>query len=144
MRGKIKDFLLELCIVYTIISVTGAIVNIITGTETNNLNVLVMFVTCTVATIILFLHKLFDRFSPLFMIVAQYVIACAAVGLILLIISVTISPITPRGWFEFYRSFTIPYIFFAGFYYYRVFSETKKQDELIHRIQEKAKEEQAD
>ncbi len=144
MRGKIGSFLMELCCVYTIISVGGAVVNIITGTETNNLNVLVMFVTCTVATFVLFLHKLFDRFSPLFMIIAQYLIACVAVGLILLIISVTISPITPKGWFEFYRSFTIPYIFFAGFYYYRVFSETKKQNDLIHQIQEKSKEKQAD
>ena len=33
-----------------------------------------MFITCTVATFVLFLHKLFDRFSPLFMIIAQYVI----------------------------------------------------------------------
>ena len=144
MREKIKEFLLELCCVYTIISVTGAVTNLILGTETNNLNTLVMFITCTVATFVLFLHKLFDRFSPLFMIIAQYVIACAAVGLILLIISVTISSISPKGWFEFYRSFTIPYIFFAAFYYYRVFSETKKQDVLIRQIQEKAKEDPAD
>lgn len=141
MREKIKEFLLELCCVYTIISVVGAVTNMILGTETNNLNVLVMFVTCTAATFVLFLHKLFDRFSPLFMIIAQYVIACAVVGLILLIVSVTISPISAKGWFEFYRSFTIPYILFAGFYYYRVFSETKKQDNLIRQIQEKAKEE---
>ncbi len=133
--GKVKGFLLELCCAYTFVSVLGAIVNILAGTETNNINVLVMFATCTIATFVLFLHKIFDNFSPLFMMVAQYLIACVLIGGMLLLISVFVSPITPKGWFEFFRSFTIPYIFLAGLYYYRVFSETKKQDALIKEIQ---------
>ena len=133
--GKVKGFLLELCCVYTFVSVLGAIVNILAGTETNNINVLVMFATCTIATFVLFLHKLFDNFSPLFMMVAQYLIACVLIGGMLLLISAFVSPITPKGWFEFFRSFTIPYIFLAGLYYYRVFTETKKQDALIKEIQ---------
>ena len=120
-------------------SVIGAIVNIIAGTETNNINVLVMFATCAIATFVLFLHKLFDSVSPLLMIIVQYLVACALVGLMLWLVSVFISPISPKGWFEFYRSFTIPYIFLAGFFYYRVFSETKKQDKLIQEIKENNK-----
>jgi hypothetical protein len=137
MTEKIKAYLLELCCVYSIMSVIGAIVNIIAGTETNNINVLVMFATCAIATFVLFLHKLFDSVSPLVMIIVQYLVACVLVGLMLWLVSVFISPITPQGWFEFYRSFTIPYIFLAGFYYYRVFSEAKKQNKLIREIQEK-------
>ena len=53
----------------------------------------------------------------------------------LFLLSTFVEPISPKGWFEYYRSFTIPYIFLAGFYYYRVFSETKKQAELIREIQ---------
>ena len=137
MTEKIKAYLLELCCVYSIMSVIGAIVNIIAGTETNNINVLVMFATCAIATFVLFLHRLFDSVSPLVMIIVQYLVACVLVGLMLWLVSVFISPITPQGWFEFYRSFTIPYIFLAGFYYYRVFSEAKKQNKLIREIQEK-------
>ena len=137
MTEKIKAYILELCCVYSIMSVIGAIVNIIAGTETNNINVLVMFATCAIATFVLFLHKLFDSVSPLVMIIVQYLVACVLVGLMLWLVSVFISPITPQGWFEFYRSFTIPYIFLAGFYYYRVFSEAKKQNKLIREIQEK-------
>ena len=136
MTGKIKEYVLEVCCVYTLMSVVGAIVNIIAGTETNNINVLVMFATCAIATLVLFLHKLFDSVSPLVMMIVQYLIACALVGIMLWLVSTFISPITPKGWFEFYRSFTIPYIFLAGFYYYRVFSETKKQDKLIQEIKE--------
>ncbi|MCR5502774.1 MAG: hypothetical protein K6F53_07180 [Lachnospiraceae bacterium] len=134
--AKTKEYALELCCVYTFLSVTGAIINIIAGTETGNLNVLVMFATCAIGTFVLFLHKLFDRFSPLFMIVAQYLIACALIGLMLLLIHLFVDAISLRGLFEFYRSFTIPYIFLAGFYYYRVFSETRKQAELIREIQQ--------
>ena len=136
MAGKIKEYILEVCCVFTLMSVIGAIVNIIAGTETNNINVIVMFATCAIATLVLFLHKLFDNVSPLVMIIVQYLVACALVGLMLWLISMFVSPITPKGWFEFYRSFTIPYIFLAGFYYYRVFSETKKQDKLIQEIRE--------
>jgi len=139
MTGKFKEYVLEVCCVFTLMSVIGAVVNIIAGTETNNINVLVMFATCAIATFVLFLHKLFDSVSPLVMIIVQYLVACALVGLMLWLISMFISPITPKGWFEFYRSFTIPYIFLAGFYYYRVFSETKKQDKLIQEIKENNK-----
>ena len=139
MTAKIKEYILEVCCVFTLMSVIGAIVNIIAGTETNNINVIVMFATCAIATLVLFLHKLFDNVSPLVMIIVQYLVACALVGLMLWLISMFISPITPKGWFEFYRSFTIPYIFLAGFYYYRVFSETKKQDKLIQEIKENNK-----
>ena len=139
MAGKIKEYILEVCCIFTLMSVIGAIVNIIAGTETNNINVIVMFATCAIATLVLFLHKLFDNVSPLVMIIVQYLVACALVGLMLWLISMFVSPITPKGWFEFYRSFTIPYIFLAGFYYYRVFSETKKQDKLIREIRENNK-----
>lgn len=139
MTGKFKEYVLEVCCVFTLMSVLGAVVNLIAGTETNNINVLVMFATCAIATFVLFLHKLFDSVSPLVMIIVQYLVACALVGLMLWLVSIFISPITPKGWFEFYRSFTIPYIFLAGFYYYRVFSETKKQDKLIQEIRENNK-----
>ena len=139
MTGKFKEYVLEVCCVFTLMSVIGAIVNIIAGTETNNINVLVMFATCAIATFVLFLHKLFDSVSPLLMIIVQYLVACALIGLMLWLVSVFISPISPKGWFEFYRSFTIPYIFLAGFFYYRVFSETKKQDKLIQEIRENNK-----
>ena len=136
-RSRFVQYLIEMCCVYTIISVAGAIVNIIAGTQTNNVNVLVMFATCVIATFVLYMHKLFDNVSPLVMIIVQFLVACALIGLMLLGISLFIEqPISARGWFEFYRSFTIPYIIFAAFYYYRVFAEARKQSELIRQLQQ--------
>ncbi|MBP5491652.1 MAG: hypothetical protein J6Y08_02285 [Clostridiales bacterium] len=135
---RAKQYIVELCCVYTLMSVLGAIVNIIAGTQTNNANVLVMFATCAIAAFVLYLHKLFDSVSPLVMIIVQYLIACGLCAVLLLVIQKVFNQtVTAKGWFEYYRSFTIPYIVLAALYYYRVFSETKKQDELIRQIQQK-------
>ena len=72
------------------------------------------------------------------MILVQYLVACGLLGILLFMLSNFVEAVTPRGWFEYYRSFTIPYIFLAGLYYYRLFSETKNQDELIKEIQQQA------
>ncbi len=139
MREKVITFLLELCCVYTLVSVGGAIANMILGTETNNLNVLVMFMTCFIGTLVLNLHKLFDGVSPLLMIIVQYLAACVLCAVMILIVGfIEGESVSPKGWYEFYRSFTIPYVILAGYYYYRVFSDTKKQDDLIKEIQENA------
>lgn len=139
MREKVITFLLELCCVYTLVSVGGAIANMILGTQTNNLNVLVMFMTCFIGTLVLNLHKLFDGVSPLLMIIVQYLAACVLCAVMILIVGfIEGESVSPKGWYEFYRSFTIPYVILAGYYYYRVFSDTKKQDDLIKEIQENA------
>lgn len=132
-----KNFLINLCCVYTIVSVSGALVNMIAGTQTNNFNVLFMFATCAIATFVLSLHKCFESLSPLVMILLQYLIACVLCGALILALHVFYEPTSWQGVFEFYRSFTIPYVILAGFYYYSVFKETKEQNALIRELQER-------
>ena len=134
MKDFIKSYLLELCCSYTIISVIGAIINIVSGYQTNNANVVMMFIFCNIALFVLSIHKLFDAFSPLAMIIIQYVLALVLIFLVIFITSF-IEPVSPRGWFEFFRSFTIPYIIGAALYYYKIFKETKDQNEMIKEIQ---------
>ena len=134
MKDFIKYYLLELCCSYTIISVIGAIINIVLGYQTNNANVVMMFIFCNIAVFVLSIHKLFDAFSPLAMIIMQYVLALLLIFLVIFITSF-IEPVSPRGWFEFFRSFTIPYIIGAALYYYKIFKETKDQNEMIKEIQ---------
>lgn len=138
MREYVKETLLELCCSYTVISVVGAITNFFYGSETSNANVIAMFVFCSIAVFVLSLHKLLTRFSPLVMILIQFVLSLGLCCLVVFIMSL-IEPISPRGWFEFIRSFVIVYILGAGYYYYRVFKDTKKQSDLIKEIQEKNK-----
>ena len=134
MKDYIKSYLLDLCCSYTIISVIGAIINIISGYQTNNANVVMMFIFCNIAVFVLSIHKFFEAFSPLAMIIIQYILALVLIFLVIFIASF-IEPVSPRGWFEFFRSFTIPYIIGAALYYYKIFKETKEQDEMIKEIQ---------
>ena len=135
MKDFIKSYLLELCCSYTIVSVAGAFINMAMGTETNNANVVLMFIFCNIAVFVLSIHKFFEKLSPLAMIIIQYVVALALCTGAILIATLFWGPVTPRGWFEFFRSFTIPYIIGAALYYYRLYREAKDQDEMIKEIQ---------
>ena len=138
MKEFIKNYLLELCCSYTIVSVAGALINMIMGTETNNANVVMMFIFCNIAVFVLSIHKFFEKLSPLAMMIIQYVVALALCKVASLIATLFWGPVTPRGWFEFFRSFTIPYIIGAALYYYRLWDDARKQQELIKEIQEQA------
>ena len=142
MLARLKQYLVEVCCVYALVSVAGAVIDQIAGFETNNINAMVMFVLCLIGTFVLYLHKLFDNFSPLFMIVVQYLAACGLSALFIWIVSFFAGPVSAHSWFELWRSFTIPYVILAALYYWRVFSEAKKQDKLIQEIKENNKTEQ--
>ena len=134
MKTYLKTLILYICLSYTMVSVSCAVVNIITGTETGNSNTLIMFGLCVIASFVLSLNKLFDEFSPLAMIILQYVIVILLCGGFLFVLSL-FDPISPKGWFEYFRSFTIPYIIIAAMYYYSLYNEAKNQERMIKEIQ---------
>ena len=137
MKKYFKNLALMIFMSYTVVSVSAAIINIIFGGQTNNMNELMMFVICIIASVVLSLHGLFDSVSPLAMMVIQYLLACVLIAVMLLIVS-RFDTITLQGWLDLYRSFTIPYVFLAGVYYYSVFADTKKKDSLIKDLQKRA------
>ena len=134
MKKYFKNLAIMIFMSYTMVSVSGVIINMIFGGQTNNLNELMMFAICVIASEVLSLHGLFDGVSPLAMMVIQYLVACALIAVMLLILSQFVI-ISPQGWVDLYRSFTIPYIILAGIYYYSVFADTKKNDSLIKDLQ---------
>lgn len=71
MKSKLKELGIMIGCTYTCVSVGGAVVNIIGGTETNNVNVLVMFWFVTIACSVLSLYMFFSNFSPLLVIMIQ-------------------------------------------------------------------------
>ncbi len=135
LKNYLKLLGLMICVSYTFVSVSGVIINIISGSQINNFNALLMFFTCVIASVVLSFHRLFDNVSPLMMMVFQYLIACALIAVMLFVINL-FDEVTLKGCFEFYRSFTIPYMILAGFYYFSVFADAKKDNDLIKEIQE--------
>ena len=133
-----NEILLTICVCYTIISACGAIVNMLMGGETNNLNTLSMLVFTSIAVLILYMHQLFERISPLLMIVIQYVIALGLVMLYVFLVGL-VEPVAERGYRDIFISFTVPYIIGAVVYYISVFKQARQQDALLQEIKEKSK-----
>ena len=67
MKEYFKTLLLYICISFTMVSVSGAVVNIIGGTGTSNSNTLIMFGLCVIASFVLSLNKLFDCVAAFFL-----------------------------------------------------------------------------
>ena len=138
MKNKIKEIGKYICITYTILSVVGAIINEATGSNPGNLNNVFMFLFTTIAVIVLYLYKIFTKWSPLTVILVQYLSALALVLLLCVGVGALSHSKVNRYW-EIVVSFSIPYWIGAAFFYIEVFRETKRQNELIKELQERAK-----
>ncbi len=136
MKDFIKSYLLELCCSYTFVSVVGAFINMLAGTQTSNLNVLMMFIFCNIAVFVLSIHKFFENLSPLAMILIQYVLALGLCFLVVFFVSF-FEPVSSGGWYELFRSFTIPYVIGAALYYFGLWTDARHQQALLSEIQER-------
>lgn len=136
---KASETFITICVSYTIISILGTIINMLSGHQASHLNVLSMFVFTSIAVLVLFMHRLFENLSPLMMMVIQYVIAMGLVFLYVFIIGL-FDPVADGGYWDIFRSFTIPYIIGAAVYYVSVFQEAKKQNAMLQEIKENRKE----
>lgn len=135
MKAKLKELGVMIGCSYTCISIGGAIANIIAGTETNNENVLIMFWLVTIACSVLSLYKFFSNFSPLLIIIIQYIITIVLVMGSAMVINI-FSPISPGGFKSYFLSFTIPYIILVSVFYIDIFRSTKKQNDILKEIQQ--------
>ena len=129
---------ITICISYTIISIINALINLLNGNSTgSHENSIMMLLWTSIAVFILSIHHLFDEWSPIFMIIIQYVIAMGLVFLSIFLISL-FSEIHVDAYKDAFTSFTWPYIIGAGFYYISLFRSAARQNKLLSEIQEKA------
>lgn len=128
-----NEILLTICVSYTLISIGTTILNMFAGSETNNMNTISMLVFTSIAVLVLYTHQIFDKVSPLVMIVIQYVIALGLVMLYVFIVGL-FDPVAEGGYRDIFVSFTIPYVIGALVYYISVFYQAQQQDALLQEI----------
>ena len=128
-----NEILLTICVSYTLISIGTTILNMLAGSETNNMNTISMLVFTSIAVLVLYTHQIFDKVSPLVMIVIQYVIALGLVMLYVFIVGL-FDPGAEGGYRDIFVSFTIPYVIGALVYYISVFYQAQQQDALLQEI----------
>lgn len=134
MKNKWKELALVICVSYTILSMVAAIVNTIAGSQTSNANAIMMLILTTISVSVLYLYQLLDRFSPLFTITLQYLIALMLAGIALFIWNL-FDEISGNGYLDFFVSFTVFYAIGAVIFYVMTYLETKKMNELLQDIQ---------
>ena len=134
MKNKWKEIALVICVSYTILSMVAAIVNTIAGTQTSNANAIMMLILTTISVSVLYLYQLLDRFSPIFTITLQYLIALVLAGIALFIWNL-FDEISGNGYLDFFVSFTVFYAIGAVIFYVMTYLETKKMNELLQDIQ---------
>ncbi len=127
-----------ICITYTVVSVTSTIFEIISKREMNptQLNMFLFLILSILGVGVLSQHYRFERFSPLSMIILQYVIAVAIIVISLWIASFFVD-IHPDGYKDMTLSFSIPYIIGAVIYYICLRFEVRKQNRLLINIKKK-------
>ena len=134
MKNKWKEIALVICVSYTVLSMVAAIVNTIAGTQASNANTVMMLILTTISVSVLYLYQLLDRFSPIFTITLQYLIALVLAGIALFIWNL-FDKISGNGYLDFFVSFTVFYTIGAVVFYVMTYLETKKMNELLQDIQ---------
>lgn len=127
-----------ICITYTLVSVISSIFEIIYKSEMNptQLNMFLFLILSILGVGVLSQHYRFERFSPLTMIILQYVIAVAVIVISLWTASFFVD-IHPDGYKDMTLSFSIPYFIGAVIYYVCLRLEVKEQNRLLRNIKEK-------
>ena len=132
-----KNVIPIICITYTVISIGYTIFEIIINGKMNptQLNIFLFLVLSMLGVAVLSQHYRFNRFSPLAMIVMQYMIAEIIILASLKIASFFVD-IHPDGYRDMTLSFSVPYLIGALIYYICLRLEVKKQNQLLRIIKE--------
>ncbi|MBQ8247960.1 MAG: hypothetical protein IJZ42_12590 [Lachnospiraceae bacterium] len=133
----IKEYLLSVCVVYTILALTKVLIEGIGG-KTDPYYVMnfgIVFVITCYAAFILFMHRIFHKVPLLFVMIGQYVLVIGGVMAGIFIMS-KFMEVSSAAYRDMFIQITLPYIVFAGIYYIAYFREIKKANEIIKAIKE--------
>lgn len=135
-----KNIIPVICITYTIMSISLTIFEILVNGKMNptQLNIFLFLILSVLGVAVLSQHYRFERFSPLAMIVMQYVIAVLVILISLKTASFFVD-IHPDGYKDMTLSFSVPYGIGALIYYIALKVEVKKQNELLENIKKNRK-----
>lgn len=130
-----KNIIPTICITYTIVSITLTMFEIFVKGEINptQLNIFLFLLLSILGVGILSQHYRLEKFSPLAMIIIQYLAAAAMILLSLKAASYFVD-IHPNGYRDMIISFSIPYAIGAVIYYICIRLEVRKQNRILEKI----------
>ena len=135
-----KNVFPVVCMTYTVISITLAVLEVLETREMNptQLNMFLCLLLSILGVLVLSQHYRLERFSPLAMVIIQYVIAVAVILISLKAASYS-TDIHPDGYRDMILSFSIPYFIGAVVYYISLMLEVRKQNRILENIKKDRK-----
>lgn len=135
------EFWPTVCVCYTILSLGKIVLEYFTQGAWGNeqVNFILIFVLCFLATLVLSQHYRLDRFPLPVVIIGQYVVLIAVVFAITWVIG-RVGELGEHAYRDMFRSFTIPYIIGAAAYYGAYFLQVKKANRMLENLKKKQKE----
>lgn len=130
-----KNVIPVICTTYTIVSTALTSFEVLQKGEMNptQLNMFSCLVLCIIGVGVLSQHYRFERFSPLTMIVMQYLIAMILIFGGLKTAS-CFTEIHPDGYRDMTVSFSIPYFIGAVIYYVSLRLQVRRQNGILEKI----------
>ena len=130
-----KNVISVICVTYTVISILLTIINILIEGEMNStqLNIFTCLLLSILGVGVLSQHYRLERFSPLAMVIIQY-LAAVAVILISLKAASYFTYVHPGGYRDMVISFSVPYFIGAVIYYISLMLEVRKQNRILEKI----------
>ena len=132
-----KNVISVICVTYTVISILLTIINILMEGEMNStqLNIFTCLLLSILGVGVLSQHYRLERFSPLAMVIIQY-LAAVAVILISLKAASYFTYVHPGGYRDMVISFSVPYFIGAVIYYISLMLEVRKQNRILEKIKQ--------
>lgn len=130
-----KNVISIICITYTVVSIVLGTLEIIVKREINpsQLNMFLCLFLSILGVGVLSQHYRLEKFSPLTMVIIQYLVAVAII-LISLKIASYFTNIHTDGYRDMTISFSIPYFIGAVIYYICLRLEVRKQNQILEKI----------
>lgn len=135
-----KNIVPVVCMTYTFISMMLTLLEVIAKRKVNptQLNMFLCLLLSILGVLVLSQHYRLERFSPLAMVIIQYV-AAVAIILISLKAASYVTDVHPDGYRDMILSFSIPYFIGAVVYYISLMLEVRKQNRILDKIKKDKK-----
>lgn len=125
---------LSICVSYTIISMFNNTLLYMDGAKAASIyNSYMMILWCTIAVVTIYGQKLFTRWSPLLVLVIQYVFSTSMIVLTIFI-SGLFDELHPDAYPDGIRSFSVFFFIGAAIYYLFNYLDTKSQNNLLQDV----------
>lgn len=132
--NKLIEVICVISIFYMVISLINSVYAIKgLNASVSAYNQIRIMVWSSVAAMVIYSHHLFARWSPLMMILLQYITAVVLIVLVIYLEGV-VRGITMEGYVGGILNFTIPYAIGAVIYYLSLYYGARRQNELIQDL----------